>query len=148
MRIVLVDSLDGLNEVLDEVLDEMIGFKQEQESVLDGEFAGEGTYATAGPVETTETARSEQEFTFAQLDEVEGLIGPQDLTSEEWREYQQADGSVYRVWHPVALYRREGGTTHRVVDSEGVVHCVPCGSLHPNVIIRWKNWDSSNPVNW
>ena len=87
---------------------------------------------------------------FDQLPKVDGLIGPLDLTSEAYREYVQAANphEAYRINNPVALYRREGGTTHRVVDESGLVHCVPCGALHPNTIIRWRNKDITNPVNW
>jgi hypothetical protein len=71
----------------------------------------------------------------AALKAVTGLVGPKDLTVEHWREYDFGD-RVYRIDDPVALYFREGGTTHRVVDSKGIVHCVPFG---PSIILRWKN---------
>lgn len=64
--------------------------------------------------------------------------------TEEWREYDFG-GRVYRINVPTELYIRLGGTTHRVVDSEGVVHCVPIpGSF--GCVIRWKEKDPSNPV--
>ncbi len=85
---------------------------------------------------------------YEDLTAVPGLIGPLNISTERYREYVQADGTTYRIDNPVALYRREGGTTHRVVDVEGVVHCVPCGALHPAVVIRWKNRDINQPVNW
>lgn len=87
-------------------------------------------------------------ISFANLPKVEGLLGPFNVSSERWREYVQEDGTTYRIDNPVALYRRDDGTTHRVVDIEGVVHCVPCGKLHPNTVIRWQNRDITNPVNW
>ena len=87
-------------------------------------------------------------ITFASLKPVNGLIGPLDLTTEEYREYVQPDGFTYRIDSPVALYRRDGGATHRVVDAAGVVHCVPCGALHPNTVIRWKNREEEHPVSW
>ena len=43
---------------------------------------------------------------------------------EAWREYDFA-GRVYRIEKPVGLWLREGGTTHRVADSAGVLHIVP-----------------------
>lgn len=101
----------------------------------------------AGPINGVSTADLQREL-FRYMRAVDGLIGPADVSTEEWREYQQADGSVYRIWFPVALYRRDGGTTHRVVDVSGVVHVVPCGSLHPNVIIRAANHNRFSPVNW
>jgi len=68
------------------------------------------------------------------------------LLTEEYREYD-FQGRVYRIDNPAKLFYREGGTTHRVVDSEGVVHCVPCpGSC--GCVLRWKNKDISNPVNF
>jgi hypothetical protein len=47
-----------------------------------------------------------------------------DLTSELWREYD-FPGRVYRIEEPITFYYRPGGETHRVLDSEGVIHCVP-----------------------
>lgn len=85
---------------------------------------------------------------FNTLPSVDGLSGPFDVSTELYREYVQADGSVYRIENPIGMYRREGGTTHRVVDVNGLVHCVPCGVLHPNVVIRWVNRDINKPVNW
>ncbi len=69
-----------------------------------------------------------------------------DLTSEEYREYDFA-GRVYRIDHPQRLFLRSGGTTHRVVDATGVVHCVP-GVGFMGCILRWKNIDPDNPVNF
>ena len=75
----------------------------------------------------------------AALQPVEGLVGPKDLTVEEYREYVAPSGSVYRIDNHVGLYYREGGTTHRVVDSAGIVHCVPFPGEGNDVILRWKN---------
>lgn len=81
--------------------------------------------------------------------QIEGLLGPFDISTEEWREYaNNRTGLEYRITQPVALYRRDGGTTHRVVDAFGIVHCVPCGVNHPETVIRWKNKDTSVPVNF
>lgn len=88
-------------------------------------------------------------MTFGELTVVDGLLGPFDVSTERYREYYWPEtGQSYRINDPVALYRREGGTTHRVVDITGMVHCVPCGKDHPNTIIRWLNKDLSVPVNW
>lgn len=70
----------------------------------------------------------------------EGLIGPLDLTGESWREYEWiVKGTVrqiYRILDPVALYYRVGGATHRIVDTEGVAHCIPApGQM--GCILRW-----------
>lgn len=78
---------------------------------------------------------------------------------EEYREYefdevrQDKQGNMcatgrritYRIYNPKFLYLRPGGTTHRVVDADGVAHCVPsigiCGC-----ILRWKTKDGFEPV--
>lgn len=59
------------------------------------------------------------------------------LTDEEYREYDFG-GRVYRINKPVALYYREGGETHRIVDSEGIVHCVPKPGI-AGCVLRWKS---------
>jgi hypothetical protein len=72
------------------------------------------------------------------------LVGPLDLTTEEYREYSwfytdekgekvQAD---YRIDKPVALYYRPGGSTHRVVDASGVTHTVPAPGYF-GAALRW-----------
>lgn len=82
----------------------------------------------------------------AALKPIDGLVGPKDLTVETYREYVfLPGGETYRVDNPVALYYREGGTTHRVVDAAGVVHCVPYG-IGQCVVLRWKNRDANDPV--
>jgi hypothetical protein len=118
-----------------------------RETVGSGGVCGQGCEQAQTNTPFVATPQLQREL-FRYMQAVDGLIGPLDVSSELWREYQQADGSIYRIWHPVALYRRDGGTTHRIVDVYGVVHAVPCGSLHPNVIIRWQNHDVFNPVNW
>lgn len=67
-----------------------------------------------------------------------------DLTCEAWREYDFA-GRTYRIEAPAALYFRPGGTTHRVVDSQGVTHCVPAPG-HSGCVLRWKAIDPDAPV--
>lgn len=62
-----------------------------------------------------------------------------DVSCEEYREYFLIDsGHTYRINNPKSLYIRKGGNTHRVVDSDGVTHCV----LSPETgrsVLRWKN---------
>lgn len=71
-----------------------------------------------------------------------------DITCELWRSYDipGRDGR-YTISNPQKLFIREGGTTHRVLDSEGIVHCVPapgnCGC-----ILTWKNKDPEKPCNF
>jgi hypothetical protein len=67
-----------------------------------------------------------------------------DLTVEEWREYDFG-GRVYRIDNPVSLVTRTGGSTHRVVDSLGVVHCLPAPGVG-GCVLRWKSRDAKKPV--
>lgn len=69
-----------------------------------------------------------------------------DITTEEWREYD-FEGRVYRIDNPHTLFTRPKGTTHRVVDSTGQVHCVPAPGEH-GCVLRWQNKDKSKPVNF
>lgn len=58
-----------------------------------------------------------------------------DISVELWREYDFG-GRVYRINNPKELWTRPGGTTHRVVDSEGVAHCLPApGQM--GCVLRW-----------
>lgn len=66
------------------------------------------------------------------------------LLTEAWREYDFG-GRVYRIHEPVALFMRAGGTTHRVLDRQNIVHCVPAPG-HAGCVLRWCNKDTSNPV--
>lgn len=67
-----------------------------------------------------------------------------DLTVEKWREYDFG-GRTYRIDSPQRLYLSESGSTHRVLDKAGVVHCLPapgkCGC-----VLRWESVDPSKPV--
>ena len=81
-----------------------------------------------------------------------------DISKELWREYDFGD-RIYRIDEPVTLvlffrtgpYTPRGfgqqGDTHRVVDKDGVVHCVPRPGID-GCVIRWKNQDNSKPVNF
>ena len=60
-----------------------------------------------------------------------------DISDEQYREVI-SNGNVYRIDNPVALIIRPGGSTHRVVDIKGVVHCYADPSLGKSVI-RWKS---------
>lgn len=68
------------------------------------------------------------------------------LTTEAYREYDFG-GRVYKIENPQKLYMRVGGTTHRVVDSEGVVHCLPAPGVN-GCVLRWKTKDTATPVNF
>lgn len=67
-----------------------------------------------------------------------------DLTDEDWREYDFGS-RVYRIGHPKTLYYRTGGTTHRIVDADGVVHCVPVPG-NGDCVLRWKCKEGMPPV--
>lgn len=79
---------------------------------------------------------------FGDLKEVAGLK-LSDISCELYREYV-IDGTPYRIAEPVGLYIREGGTTHRVVDSLGITHCVPFPAA--KTVLRWKNRAGFAPV--
>lgn len=71
-----------------------------------------------------------------------------DITCEEWREYEFGPAdfrTTYRITAPVSFAFRDGGTTHRVVDSTGVVHCVPIPGRE-GCVLRWKSKDTMKPV--
>lgn len=69
-------------------------------------------------------------------------LKPQDISSELWREYD-FDGRVYRIDLPKTLY--VGTTSHRIVDINGITHCVPNIGLH-GCVLRWQSKDASKPV--
>jgi len=58
------------------------------------------------------------------------------VSVEEWREYDFS-GRVYRIERPVSVQFRDGSTTHRVTDAEGIVHCVPAPGFQ-GCVLRWK----------
>lgn len=66
------------------------------------------------------------------------------LTTEEWREYDFG-GRVYRITKPKKLIYRQGGETHRVVGTDGVVHCVPAPGVN-GCVLRWLSTDPEKPV--
>lgn len=69
------------------------------------------------------------------------------LRDEQYREYDFG-GRVYRINKPKDVYFRIGGTTHRVVDSVGIVHCVPAPGIS-GCILRWKIKPSASTyVQW
>lgn len=86
-------------------------------------------------------------------------LAEKDISHEVWREYEWEYKEpitnaivkrVYRIYDPVSLYIRikpEMGTTHRVVDADGVAHCIPAVGLL-GCALRWKNHDGEPPVNF
>jgi len=85
---------------------------------------------------------TEQTKSTISLRPIAGLVGPKDLTVEEFREYDFVDyegrARTYRISDPVAFYYRLGGTTHRIVDKQGIIHCVPAPGQN-GCVLRWKN---------
>ena len=75
--------------------------------------------------------------------EVPEDIIKKDLTTELWREYDFG-GRNYPISNPQWLFMRKGGTTHRVLDDQGVVHCVPAPG-YQGCALRWKNKDPKKP---
>ena len=88
-------------------------------------------------------SRKKKPLTFADLPQVDGLK-LDDLTCELYREYDFG-GRVYRISDPVGLYIRDGGTTHRVVDVDGMTHCVPTVGVN-GCALRWIDRDPATPV--
>lgn len=66
-------------------------------------------------------------------------LSQSDISNEAWREYDFG-GRVYRIIEPKLLFTRPGGTTHRVVDSQGVAHCVPAPGQQ-GCALRWTGKD-------
>ncbi len=68
-----------------------------------------------------------------------------DLSEEAYREYDiPGRPEPYRIDNPVTLFTRPGGTTHRVLDNEGVVHCIPFPGN--GVVLRWAPAAGKAPV--
>jgi hypothetical protein len=77
-----------------------------------------------------------------------------NLLPELWREYhfgcpKTKVTTIYRINNPVRLYlpKDREYTTHRVLDKDGVVHCVPAPGYH-GCVLRWKNRNPKIPVNF
>ena len=80
------------------------------------------------------------------MSEVKSEVVGRSLENEAYREYLFADGTVYRIENPWTLFTRPGGTTHRVVDAVGIVHCVAFPGPDGKTVLRWKPKDPGNPV--
>lgn len=85
-----------------------------------------------------------RELLFEHLPQIDDLnLG--DASREFWREYDFG-GRVYHIIKPIGVYWRNGGSTHRVVDCDGITHCVPSPGVN-GCVLRWSNPESM-PVNW
>lgn len=67
-------------------------------------------------------------------------------TGEIWREYDFGS-RIYRIVGPTGLWFRPDGSTHRVLDSLGVVHLVPA-SGHQGCVVRWQKGEGREPVDF
>lgn len=67
-----------------------------------------------------------------------------DIADELWREYDFG-GRIYRIEQPKTLYYHPRGTTHRVLDCNNVVHCVPAPGIL-GCVLRWEPANPEYPV--
>lgn len=71
------------------------------------------------------------------LDMLPDTYFTKDISEELYREVVLPTGDVYRIDNPKTLVTRIGGSTHRVVDAQGITHCYADPSVGMSVI-RWK----------
>jgi hypothetical protein len=88
---------------------------------------------------TAQNTAPYRDYPFKDVSRKPNLTAPvyQDTRSESWREYvfgPNHDVIIYRINKPRRLY--VGKTTHRVVDADGITHCVPAPGYH-GCVIRW-----------
>jgi len=69
-----------------------------------------------------------------------------DISTEAWREYDFSN-RVYKIYDPKKLFYRDGGSTHRVVDKDGEVHCVPAPGYF-GCVLRWSTKNKEVPVDF
>jgi hypothetical protein len=69
-----------------------------------------------------------------------------DIRGNEWREYDFG-GRKYRINNPQELLYRPGGSTHRIIDAEGIVHCIPVPGEF-GCVLTWKPRDPNKPVSF
>lgn len=75
-----------------------------------------------------------------------------DISKELYRTYKWIDpisGNMieHRINKPITLFYASGHTTHRVVDSVGIVHCIPAVGYF-GCVLYWENEDKTKPVNF
>ena len=68
-----------------------------------------------------------------------------NISDETVRTYYTMGVKVHEIVDPIAVYIRPGGTTHRVVDSTGLVHCVAFPNMG-RTTFTWRNHDQTTPV--
>lgn len=71
-----------------------------------------------------------------------------DISDEATRYYTFGTGPnryQHTIIGPKTLVFRAGGSTHRVIDADGVVHCVPAPG-HQACVLTWVPKDPENPI--
>lgn len=63
---------------------------------------------------------------------------------EQWRRYNWGE-RIYQIDRPIWVWYREGGSTHRVVDQDGIVHIVP-GPGYRGCVITYKPLPDADEV--
>lgn len=63
------------------------------------------------------------------------------VDNELFREYRYHDGNTYVIERPMILIRREGGSTHRIIDIKHGVHLPPLA----DAVIYYEPRDKSKP---
>lgn len=110
----------------------------------------EGIYSLKAPnteLDLTNTPPAKSEEPMSNLIKTQDL-NRGDVTDEQWREYDWTGRSEpYRIDNPTEVRWRTGGATHRIIDSAGIVHCVPAPGVL-GCVLRWKNREGSDPCNW
>lgn len=84
------------------------------------------------------------------LQDTKGDLLELDICGEEMRVYLQLSHDkthevAYIIDHPVKLYFRPKGTTHRILDAEGIVHIVPAPG-HGTFAIKYLPKNAAEPV--
>ena len=78
-------------------------------------------------------------------------IVQRDLRGEKWREYiwettpSSEQNRLVHIGDPQTLFYREGGTTHRILTSNGIVMLVPAPG-HFGCYVRYQPRDVQEPV--
>lgn len=65
----------------------------------------------------------------------------------EWTDPISGKQILHRIDGPITLFYESGHTTHRILDSTGVIHCIPAVGYF-GCVLYWKNIDENNPVNF
>lgn len=136
----------------------IMGDSKSQHHCMDERFFGSHFMTIKEVVKMSE--KEEKSGLFGDLDSIEMKAGgdatihlsednknglkPFDISHELYREYDFG-GRVYRIDNPIILLIRPGGVTHRVVDTDGVAHCVPAPGYH-GCVIRWKSKEGEPTV--